>query len=209
MNDKYKKNYRSEFRVPVFSGFLWGLWESAFFFFTPDMLLCFWALKSWRKFIVALIAVIVGSIVTTWILYVALRMDAGIYDFLHKIWSYFPGFKSGMAMTAEKYFQESDAKGVLLGSNSGIPYRVYILAAWKNGVPLADLILWAPTARLTRIILAPVATLILREGMHWLWIKKLKKFDEATLKIALQLSVISYWIAVYIWYWGVFLPTKF
>ncbi len=196
-------------KASVWTGFLWGLCEGLFFLIVPDVLLCFWALKSWRHALISTLSVLLGTMSAACVIYILLRHDAYFYSAFPQLWSHIPGYRAKMLEVAAEHVSKFGGKGLLYGPSSGIAYRIYVLQAWRHDVSLGQVLLWTPFARLERILIAPLATLLLRRGMEWLWITKLKKMDKATLNVALLLSVISYWIAIYIWYWGVFVPATY
>lgn len=199
----------ANYKTAALTGFLWGLLEGLFFFIVPDPLLCFWALKSWRHAAASLAGVLLGTVLSAWIIYVALRSNAMMYLQFQKFWGALPGFHPKMLEIVAGFFHGNGARGILLGTSSGIPFRAFILEAWKQDIRLLDLLFWIPLARGMRIIIAPIATWGLRKGMHWFWVQRFKKMDESLLRVALVLSVLSYWIAIYVWYWVIFIPTTY
>jgi hypothetical protein len=84
-----------------------------------------------------------------------------------------------------------------------------VLEAWQQKISLTNVLLWTPIARLERLLLAPIAVLVLNYGARYLLVRKLKKFSLRSLTIALFLLIVVYWVALYAWYWGTFLPETY
>jgi len=185
------------------TGFCWGLAEATVFFIVPDVLLCFWAMKSAKGALAATLASVVGSMCGAVLLYLYLDHDAARYTFLHEVWGCLPGFRMKMASTAAEHLRIRGAAGLISGPSSGIPYRVYVLEAWKSGLPLGEILLWSPIARLERIVIAPVAILALRfVAERWL----APRFRQVRWNWLLAVLIVIYWIALYAWYWGSLVP---
>jgi hypothetical protein len=192
------------------SGFAWGLMEGTWFFIVPDVLLCYWALRSWRAAMVSTIAVVLGSMLAACLLYAGLHGGWFSVESLHEFWSLFPGFKSKMADTAAWHLSEAGGvKGLLSGPKSGIPFRIYVVEAWKQQLPLAGILARTPLARLQRILIAPVATLALRWALLFVRGKFFTRVDERLVLRGLAVLLIVYWVGLYIWYWGSFVPQTY
>jgi hypothetical protein len=190
-------------RGATISGFLWGLAEATVFFIVPDVLLCCWALKSARDAVTATLASVVGSMFGAMLLYAALIHDGDSYRFFQEIWEHLPGFKIKMAEVAAAHLRAAGAAGLTSGPASGIPYRVYVLEAWKLNLSLGDVLLCTPIARLERIVLAPVTVLALRFITDQLLAPRFRRIRWSWM---LATMIAVYWIVVYLWYWGRMVP---
>jgi membrane protein YqaA with SNARE-associated domain len=193
----------SEVRAATLTGFLWGLAEATVFFIVPDVLLCYWAMRSAKEAMAATLTVVAGAMLGAVVLYVSLDLDAERYEFFHEVWGSLPGFREKMAETAAEHLRMAGARGLLSGPTSGIPYRVYVLEAWKLKLSLGAVLLWTPFARLERIAIAPIIVLALR-----LLTKHLlaRRFGRIPWNWVLAGLIVIYWVALYIWYWGTLVP---
>lgn len=188
---------------PLITGLAWGVAEATWFFVVPDVLLCYWALRSGRKVTVATIAVVAGAMLGAAGLYLFLAQGGpenyDAYDLLHHVWASFPGFGPKMVDVASGHLTETGARGLLSGPSSGIPYRVYVLEAWKLKLPLESLLFWTPAARLERIVIAPILVTALR------WIGR-RFVAPAKWDRILTGVVVLYWVLLYTWYWLFLVP---
>jgi membrane protein YqaA with SNARE-associated domain len=193
-------------RCATSTGFLWGLAEATVFFVVPDVLLCYWAMKSAKEAMASTLAAVAGAMLGAVVLYACLDLDASSYTFFHGVWRSLPGFRAKMAEAAADHLRSAGARGLLSGPSSGIPYRVYVLEAWKLKLSLGELLLWTPFARLERIVIAPLAVLALRfltervltprfRRVRWNWV--------------LAGLIVIYWVSLYIWYWWSLVPKRY
>jgi hypothetical protein len=159
-------------------------------------------MKDPRKAAASTLAVVVGAMLGACILYCALGGWSGAYESLHHLWELLPGYRPKMVDVVSGHLS-SGARGLISGPSSGIPYRVYVLEAWNQGIPLVDVLLWTPVARLERIVIAPIVVLLLRFGARKLL---LPRFTQVPWERAIAGLIVIYWIALYVWYWGVLVP---
>jgi len=189
-------------KIALWGACIWGLMEALWFFLVPDIWLSLIAVRGRVRTVAwATGLVVVGAMGGACILYWVLSDTS--YAGFHNFWSAFPGFKPKMIEVVRQHLAGDGAQGLIRGPNSGIPYRVYVLEAWKSGIGLVPLLLWTPIARLERIIIAPIAVLALRWGLA----RSLgKRVSEAWRERFLFVLLTLYWIGLYIWYWGTLLP---
>ncbi len=192
--------------IAALTGFLWGLAEATVFFVVPDVLLCYWAMRSAREALASTLAVVFGAMLGAVVLYLCLGLDGERYASIHQVWASLPGFKVKMAEVAAEHLRAGGAAGLLSGPVSGIPYRVYVLEAWKRQLPLGDVLLWTPVARLERIAIAPLVVLALRFVAERLLAPRFPRVPWYWLLAAL---IVIYWIAIDVWYWAVLVPTLY
>lgn len=183
-------------------GLAWGFSEGSWFFIIPDIALSIFALRGWKTALVSTIATIVGAMIAAISLFLVFSLFPGSEAKILHIWQSLPGFYPKMLDVAAIHLRAQGAKGLMLGPNSGIPYRFYILEAYKQGIPLSRLLFWSPIARLERIVLAPIVILILKYFLK-------KKFEEKKINKYLGIFIFIYWIGIYVWYWGIFLPKTY
>ena len=142
-------------------GAVWGVCEGTWFFLVPDILLSYFAIDSLRRAMAAALGVVLGAMAAACVLYSMLGVDRVDADFLiPQIWSALPGFRFPMLAAAARYLEADGARGLISGPSSGIPYRVFVVAANRLGISLPQILLWTPLARLERILLAPLVVVI-------------------------------------------------
>jgi hypothetical protein len=193
----------------LISGFGWGLLEGTWFFVIPDILLSLIAIYSFKNSMLSTVAVIVGAMVAALILYSGLNYSEGTRDFLLNFWSHLPGFYPKMFQVIDGHLTSSGPKGITLGPTSGIPYRFYILEAFRLKLPLSELLYWTPWARLLRIIIAPLAAGAISLIGQRIIAKKFPHIKKEKFQKVLAIIVCLYWVGIYIWYWGFFLPETY
>lgn len=183
--------------------FLWGLCEALFLFFIPDIWLSFIAAGTeslWRNSIRATLWVLVGGLLGACLLFWFLNARGhASYENITAFWQNLPGVYPYMFRVAGGHLQGAGAAGMLEGPTSGIPYRVYVAQAWLQHIPLVKILLWTPLARLERIVLAPLVVIAIRLSLRYF-----KKDYPRLLLWGLSL----YWVGIYVWYWGFFLPAE-
>jgi membrane protein DedA with SNARE-associated domain len=188
----------------VVSGLLWGLAEATFFFIVPDVLLCYWALRSARSAFSATLSVVLGAMLGASLLYLFPQLS----EVLQRIWVDLPGFGPKMITVAKEHLQQEGARGLLLGPTSGIPYRIYVVQAIQQEISWSELMLWTPLARLERIVIAPIVVLGLRSGLDFVSKQLSPKLQiNIRMRKAILGSLVAlYWIGLYWWYWGRLVP---
>jgi hypothetical protein len=191
-------------------GAIWGFLEGTWFFLVPDVLLSYIAIGSCRRVLVASLGVVLGAMLAACVLYGLLGQNHGSAAIrIQRFWSALPGFRSTMLARASEYLEDQGARGLLLGPGSGLPYRVFVLESYRLGIPLPQILLWTPPARLERILLLPfivagVRVALCRAGRTLFPPRIFSRLDRP---LVIVLSI--YWIAVYGWYWCFFLPRTY
>lgn len=184
---------------PALVGFIWAVCEGTWFFIVPDVALSFIATEGWLPALLATLSSVVGSMVAATLLYVLMSASPQWIDHLKNLWSHLPGFYPSMLETAAGHVRAKGAQGLLSGPTSGIPFRYYVFAAFRENISLAQLLLWTPIARLERIVIAPIVVLVTkyiftRWGLH---------------RRILFVLITLYWVGTYVWYWFDFLPRTY
>jgi len=192
-------------------GAVWGFLEGTWFFLVPDVLLSFVAIRSLRRAFEAAAGVVLGALVAACVLYGLLSLDRGTASAIQieRFWSALPGFRAGMMARASGYLESQGARGLLLGPGSGLPYRVFVLEAYRLGIPLSGILFWTPLARLERIVLAPIIVATTRAALRRIAGAWLPTCDARRCDRLLVILVSSYWVGLYGWYWFVFLPRTY
>lgn len=194
--------------LAIIIGFTWGVMEGLWFFIVPDVGLSFLALKGWRTAFLSTLAAVIGAMVSAGALYFWSTVSAEALTDILSFWSHIPGYYPKMLDVASEHLKKNGAMGLLSGPNSGIPYRFYVYEALKLDLPLLDVWLWTPLARLERILIAPVTVLILRWCLSKVVVKWWPQYFRFIKGFLIALICI-YWLGIYIWYWGSFLPLQY
>ncbi|MCB0348945.1 MAG: hypothetical protein KDD37_08910 [Bdellovibrionales bacterium] len=197
--------------IIIFISFFWGYNEGLWFFIIPDIALSIFALKGWKPALYSTLATVFGSMLAAVTLFILLRFYKA--DTFTHIWSSFPGFYPKMLSVARLDLSTDGARGLLNGPTSGIPYRFYALEAYMINISILDLLIWTPLARLQRVILAPVAVLTLKWLLPKIFsrlpLRAQRHLKKHSLNKSLLLVICLYWIYIYVWYWGNFLPSTY
>jgi len=191
-------------------GAVWGFLEGTWFILVPDVLLSYIAIASFRRAFVAALGVVVGAMAAACVLYGLVSLDDGTTAVrLERFWSALPGFRAAMLARASGYLEGHGASGLLWGPESGIPFRVFVLEAYRLEIPLARILLWTPPARLERILLAPFVVAGVRVVLGRAGRASFLKCCNGRLDRLLVVVVSIYWVGLYGWYWWFFVPRTY
>jgi hypothetical protein len=189
-------------------GFCWGFFEGIWFFIIPDIALSYFALKGVKSALYATLATVIGAMCAAIVLFSVFQIYPKSLEALPAFWSHLPGYYEQMFDVVRSHLHQSGAKGLLDGPSSGIPYRFYLLESFKDNLSLLNVLIWTAPARLERIIIAPIACLVLRFFSEKILIAKYS-LPRKKVYLSLYCMVALYWCAIYYWYWFLFLPTTY
>ena len=135
---------------PHWIALAWGFSEATFFVVVPDVILTRQALLdrriSWMSWSMAVAGALAGSCA----IYLTMHYGGAWYgDLLARL----PGVSEGMIADAEQVLARDEFLGVLRGSFTGVPYKLYAHAAFREAIPLWLLLLWSVPARGLRFLL--------------------------------------------------------
>jgi membrane protein YqaA with SNARE-associated domain len=170
------------------AGFAWGLFEGAFFFLVPDILLTLTALFSVRRSVRQLLTVLLGSLVAGACLFAwgKARPDQARAAILRV-----PFVSQRMFDATRKDYETSGVWALCRGPASGIPYKVYAVQAAAH-TSLGPFLLVSIPARLERLLLSWALFAVVG--------RLLRKPVAAHPRQAIGAHAV-YWIAIYAWYW--------
>jgi membrane protein YqaA with SNARE-associated domain len=176
-------------RPGILAAFLWGLAEATFFFVIPDVLLSFVAILAWPRTSKHVLAAIAGALLGGALLFHWASVDsAGARAAVTHV----PFVREKMFLKVSGGFRRQGWRSMLLGSFSGIPYKLYAVEAPKFTSPL-EFLLVTPPARAVRFLLVWAGF-----GTAASWLRKRRAWPFSRLvKIHAAL-----WIASYAFYWG-------
>jgi membrane protein YqaA with SNARE-associated domain len=176
-------------RPGILAAFLWGLAEATFFFVIPDVLLSFVAILDWPRTWKHVLAAIAGALLGGALLFHWASVDsAGARAALTHV----PFIRERMFRKVSGGFHRQGWLSMLLGSVSGIPYKLYAVEAPKFTGPL-EFLLVTPPARAVRFLLVWAGF-----GTVASWLRKRRGWPFSRL-VKMHAAL---WIASYAFYWG-------
>jgi membrane protein YqaA with SNARE-associated domain len=134
----------------------WSVAEAILWFFVADVPISFVALRwGWRKgvaaaFVAALAASAGGAVTYQW----AAADPAGAERTILAL----PAIDRAQADAARASLAAQGDMAMLKGSLSGTPYKLYAMAAGRDGRPFIPFLLATPLVRLPRFLLAALGT---------------------------------------------------
>ena len=147
-------------RPGILAAFLWGLAEATFFFVIPDVLLSFVAILDWPRTWKHVLAAIAGALLGGALLFHWASVDsAGARAAV----SHVPFIRERMFREVSGGFRHEGWLSILLGSFSGIPYKLYAVEAPEFTSPL-EFLLATPPARAVRFCWSGLALEPSRHG---------------------------------------------
>jgi hypothetical protein len=176
-------------RPGVLAAFICGLAAATFFFVIPDVFLSFVAILDWPRTWKHILAAIAGALLGGALLFHwASANSAAARAALARV----PFIRENMFAKVDDGFRNQGLLSVLLGSVSGLPYKLYAVEAPKF-TSQTEFLLTTPPARAVRFLLVWAAfgavASWLRTRRHWP-LSRLIKIHAAL------------WIASYAFYWG-------
>ena len=176
-------------RPGLLAAFLWGLAEATFFFVIPDVLLSFVAILDWPRTWKHVLAAIAGALLGGALLFHWASVDsAGARAAVTHV----PFIRERMFRKVSSGFRRQGWLSMLLGSVSGIPYKLYAVEAPKFTSPFEFLLL-TPPSRAVRFLLVWAGF-----GTAASWLRKRHGWPFSRL-LKMHAAV---WIASYAFYWG-------
>jgi membrane protein YqaA with SNARE-associated domain len=173
----------------VLAAFICGLAEATFFFVIPDVFLSFVAILDWPRTWRHFLAAIAGALLGGALLFHWASSDS---DAARAAVAGVPFIRENMFAEVDHGFRNQGLLSVLLGSVSGLPYKLYAVEAPKF-TSQTEFLLATPPARAVRFLLVwaafGAAGSWLRTRRHWP-LSRLIKIHAAL------------WIASYAFYWG-------
>jgi membrane protein YqaA with SNARE-associated domain len=180
---------RELWKPPLWLAFAWGFAEATVFFIIPDVLLSWAALAGARDGLRALLAIVAGGIIGGLLMFGwASQAPDGARRAVESV----PFVGNAMFERVRQDFSARRAAALLQGPGSGIPYKVYAVAAPAHCGAVEFALVSVP-ARIERLALSWIAfTLIGWIFKRWICAHR----DTAALVFAI------FWIIVYAIYWS-------
>lgn len=167
----------------------WGLAEGTLFFVVPDVPIGWIALRRPRQLVAAWLAATGGGVAGAALIHLAVRHGWEP----DSLFGALPGTRPGDLERVRDAVAQDVTRAFALGAVSGVPLKVYVAAAARQGVPLwrvlgLTAINRAPRIGLFGLVLAVAGALV---PDRW-------RPSPRTLAIAYGLG----WVAFYTWYWA-------
>jgi membrane protein YqaA with SNARE-associated domain len=134
---------------------LWGFAEATLFYIVPDVLLSTIAQTSLKRALAAALAAMAGALAGGALLYGFASADP---DAARALMLEVPGVSPALAERVAGLIGGGILTGLIAGSLSGAPYKLFAVEAAAAGVPLSAFLLASLPARLLRFALAALAS---------------------------------------------------
>ena len=165
---------------------VWGMAEASVFFIVPDVWLSYLALGHTRHALIAAACAVAGALIGGLGMYVYARNNTiDAIDFLDTI----PGISGPLITHAGQLFEQDELFGMLRGTFTGIPYKIFCADAGAAGVSIAYFLLASAAARFIRF----AATI----GVTALLARTLFRKQSAAAKTYI---IGAFWVIFYIAY---------
>lgn len=170
----------------LFAGLAWGMAEASYFFIVPDVLITALALRSGHAAIVALAGSVVGALIGGAVMFHWAHSDPVSALAAVDAVPFIPGRQFELA---QHLTDSVGGLGILLGSFSGVPYKIFAVQAPEH-MSLPVFLAWTLPGRAARFVIAAAmaAWCARRLRPRWRWRGLIGGW-----------AVV--WIAVYSGYW--------
>jgi len=172
--------------LAAITGLAWGMAEASFFFVVPDVLISACALRGGRLALVALGGSLTGACVGGGAMYLwAQHEPAAALALVDAV----PFVPQRLFALAERLSTAHDGLGILIGSFSGVPYKIFAAQA-PEIMSLPTFLAWTLPGRTVRFALS--ATLA------WAMARWLK---QRWRPLWVRTGWAAAWISIYTGYW--------
>lgn len=172
----------------VITGF-WALAEACVFFIVPDVPITLYAMRGgdWRGAVKLALIAAVGAMAGGAILYTWASADyGGASNFIANL----PAIDTAMMRNTASDYATGGFIEMLKGAFSGVPYKLYALAAVEQGQSFGSLMLQTSLARLPRFLTVALGA----SAVSWCL---------RSLSPRIRISVmLAFWLAFYLWYFS-------
>lgn len=168
----------------------WAFAEAVLFVLVADVAISFVAVrhgvrKGAAAALIAAIAATLGGAVT-WLW--AARDPAGVTAMMTAL----PGIDAALIAETEAAFAAGGRSAMFWGSLSGVPYKLYALAAGSGGMGLLPFLLASPLVRLPRFLFAALGA------------AALSRLLSRRMGLRVRLAILAgFWLVFYAWYFSV------
>ncbi len=169
-------------RLPA-TAFLWGLAEATVFFIVPDVPISAAALGSARRGFIVALAALSGALIggAGLLLWAQSEPEAA-----RALMLAVPGVSEATLARAQALLGEGMIAGMVAGSLSGVPYKLFAVEAAAAGAPLGLFLAASAPARLLRFALVVALTRLIAGRLLSGWSRR-----------ARVVTLVVVWIAFY------------
>lgn len=140
---------------------LWGAAEATFFFIVPDVFLSYLALDGYKKALIACVYVLAGALAGGLFMYTISYNKTEVTALLDMV----PGISPSLIQHGQVLFDRHMLYGMLEGSFSGVPYKIFSAHAGSTSAPIILFILASAAARFPRFIAISLLTAIITQTL--------------------------------------------
>ena len=173
-------------RLVTLGAGLWGLAEATVFFIVPDVLLSFIAQVSLKRALLAALAAVAGALVGGALLHAFANADP---QAAQALLLNVPGISPELVARVAELTEHGQLAGMVAGSLSGAPYKIFAVDAATAGVPLWAFLMASAPARLLRFALVALAS----------WLVLARLLGHLALRTR-RLLLAGFWLAFYAGY---------
>lgn len=138
--------------------FAWGFAEATLFFVIPDVLISLVALKNWRRGFRLTAGALAGALMGGFLMF---QWAAREGDSARRAVLKVPMVRARMLDAVDREYRTLGPAAILRGPATGKPYKLYAVAAGRNGASLSGFLMGSVPGRLWRFLLtAGVAALL-------------------------------------------------
>lgn len=174
---------------------LWSLAEATIFFIVPDVLLTGLIASdradTRRQLIfgtLRVIACVLGAVLGGWLLY---EMAAADPQAARRLVLSVPFVGEPLMDRAEAMFPSGGLNAMVIGSLTGVPYKLFVVLAGEHHMPLSGFLLASVPARAVRFVIASAVAILLRLTLARRW------------PLGWRLGLVAaVWIVVYAAHWS-------
>lgn len=168
------------------AGLAWGLAEASFFFVVPDVLISAYALRSGRLALFALAGSLIGACIGGAAMYLWAQHEPAAARALVDAVPFVP---QRLFAFAAELSAAHGGLGILIGSFSGVPYKIFAVQA-PDIMSLATFVAWTLPGRALRFTLSATVAWSMARWLRPRW-----------RPAWVRLGWAAVWIGIYAGYW--------
>ena len=172
--------------LAAFAGLAWGLAEASFFFVVPDVLISAYALRSGRLALFAVAGSLTGACIGGAAMYLWSQHEPAAARALVDAVPFVP---QRLFAFAAELSAAHGGLGVLIGSFSGVPYKIFAVQA-PEIMSLATFVAWTLPGRVVRFTLSATVAWSMARWLRTRWRPRWVRLGWA-----------AAWIGIYAGYW--------
>lgn len=172
----------------VVAAFLWGLAEATAFFIVPDVAISAASVGSARRGLAAALAALAGALIGGAGLFLFARADP---EAARALVLAVPGVSEALLSRADRLLDKGLLAGMVAGSVSGLPYKLFVVEAAGAGATLTAFLAASAPARLLRFVAVVALTRLVAGRLLRRWSMR-----------ARLATLAAFWLAFYVAYFA-------